>query len=90
MDFPSVYFGRTLHCYIKRALSQLAIAIGSQTSHVENSTSHFAAAELALAQVLEQKLCNTPEVGSSRLGYTWQFYEGRVRNRIWSTVHLHT
>ena len=34
----------------------------------KNCTSHFGVAPFAFAQVLEQKLCNTPEVGSNHLG----------------------
>jgi len=75
--FPSVYFGRTLQCYgnkrEKETVSQNAAR--SVKSHVESGTSQFTAAELAFAQALEQKLCNTPEVGSSHFGCRWQFYE---------------
>jgi len=51
------------------------ILVLSVIGDVESGTSQFIAAELAFAQALEQKLCNTPEVGSSHLGCRWQFYE---------------
>ena len=53
------------------------IAIRSLVSHLENSTSQA----LALAQALEQKLCNIPEAASNHLGCRWQFYVRKVRNR---------
>jgi len=72
--FPSVYFGRTLQCY-RNGSSVSQNFVRSVISDVESGTSQFIAAELAFAQALEQKLCNTPEVGSSHLGCRWQFYE---------------
>ena len=72
--FPSVYFGRTLQCY-KNISGVSHTLVRSAISDVESGTSQFIAAELAFAQALEQKLCNTPEVGSSHLGCKWQFYE---------------
>ena len=65
----------------KEIVSQ--IAVQPLISRVDEGTSQFTAAPLAFAHALEQKLCRTPEAGSSHLGCRWQFCERRVRNEIW-------
>ena len=67
------------------------MAVWAATHQAKNSTVQPTAAVLTLAQALEQKLCSTPEAGSSHLGRRWQFYVWRMRSRTESIDdHTHT
>lgn len=59
----------------KEKNESVKIASEWPTTDVRRLTPQLDPDALALAQALEQKLCNTPDAGSNHLGCRWQFYE---------------